>query len=150
VRSNATPLWLLTALLLVAFPVLNFVYWPEVLESGILPSDGDSIMIPMVGSVVVAFLAAPVLLGIAWLCLRRYNPEARLMAWQSDRPYRSILATLVFGAPAVLLVIGLVMDFRAILPWYEYLWLAYALLWLPWLLGLRAALIEQLGEDAPW
>jgi hypothetical protein len=144
--SRPWPLWLLTGLLLVAFPPLNFVYWPQVLRSGVLPPDGDNIAIPMFASIPVAILATPVLFGIAWLCLRRYNPQARFTAFRRDRPKRSILATFLFGGVAALLVIELVSEASAIQPWYEYLWPAYFALWFPWLLGLRAAAIEQLGK----
>ena len=60
------------------FPVVNFIYWPAVLRSGVLPSDGDSIGIPMFGSVLATLVVSPVILGVACLCLRRYNPDTRL------------------------------------------------------------------------
>lgn len=141
--ARPSPLWLLTGLLLAAFPILNFVYWPKVLESGTLPPDADSIGIPMFGSVLLTLAASPAVLGVAWLCLRRYNPRARLTALRWDRPYRSILATLIFGGLATLLSVEALTEATASSPWYEYLWPAYSMLWVSWLLTLRAALIEQ-------
>ena len=141
--SSPGPLWLSTGLLLAAFPILNFVYWPEVLKSGVLRAESDSIIIPMFGSVILTLMVSPVVLLVAWLCLRRYNPETRIDALRHDRPYRSAAATLAFGGVAAALTIGAVRAAAAVQPWYEYLWPAYVALWVPWLLALRAAWIEQ-------
>jgi hypothetical protein len=137
------PLWLLTGALLVLFPVLNFIYWPQVLRSGALPTDGDSIGIPMLGSILMTFVISPLFFAVAWLCLRRYNPKTRLAIIRRDRPIRTIAATLVFGGAVVFLVITAIVDLMDTLPWYDYLWIGYALIWVPWLLGLRAAVIDQ-------
>lgn len=143
--SRAWPLWLLTTLILVAFPVTNFIYWVEVLRSGVLPPDGDSIMIPIVGGVCATLLASPLVMGAAIFCLRRYNSEACLMAWRKDRPYRSAILTLFLGGLALTIAVGLIADIKLELPWYEHLWTAYLILLILWLLGLRAAAIEQLN-----
>jgi hypothetical protein len=145
--SRPSPFWWLTAFNLLAFPVLNFIYWPQVLRSGALPPDGDSIAIPMFGSVIATLIVSPVILGLAWLCLRRYSPYARLWTWRQDRPIRSIGATILFGGASILVTAGALDSLRLPWPWYEYLWTAYFLTWLPWLLGLRAAAIDQLDYD---
>lgn len=137
------PLWLLTAFVLAGFPTVNFIYWPQVLRSGVLPPNGDSIGIPMFGSILLALVAAPLVLGLAWLCLRRYNPTTRFAAWRQDRPYRSAIATLAFGAAAALVAVAALADITPGAPWYEYLWSAYIIIWVPWLLALRAAVVEQ-------
>ncbi len=130
-------------MLLAFYPVLNFVYWPQVLRSGVLPPDGDSIGIPMYDSILVTIVASPVVLGIAWLCLRHYNPATRLATIRWERPIRTVAASLVFGGAAVLAVIGIVAELGRAMPWYEYLWAGYALAWMAWLLGVRAAVIDQ-------
>ena len=145
--SKAEPLWVLTALVLFGFPVTNFIYWPEVLRSGVLPPDGDSIAIPMVGSVLLMLIVSPVVLGMTWLCVRRYNPETRLFAWRHDRPLRSMLASLVFGSAAAFVAFAASAELRRDWPWYEYVPFTYLALWIPWLLGLRAAVIEQLEYE---
>jgi hypothetical protein len=145
--SHPSPLWWLTGFVLIGFPVLNFVYWPEVLRSGVLPIDGDSIGIPMFGSVLTTLIFSPFILGIAWLCLRRYNPDTRLWSWRRDRPFRSLAATILFGAAAALLTADILNSLTPPLPWYEYLWPAYFSGWLPWLLGLRAAAVDQLDYE---
>ena len=141
------PLWLLTVLVIVGFPAVNFIYWPQVLRSGVLPSDGDSIAIPMFGSAFVALAASPLVLGVAWLCLRRYNPHTRLAAWRRDRPYRSALATLTFVTAAALAAGAAITTLTLDAPWYDYLWLGYFGVWVLWLLALRAAIIEQLDYE---
>lgn len=78
--ARASMLWMLTALLLLAFPVLNFIYWPQVLKSGVLPPNGDSIGIPVFGSIFLTLIVSPIVIGLAWLCFRRYNPRTRLFA----------------------------------------------------------------------
>lgn len=141
--SRASVLWMLTALLIVAYPVLNFVYWPEVLKSGVLPSDGDSIGIPMFGSLLVTLVASPIVMGMAWMCYRRYNPSTRFLVFRLDRPWRSAVATGIFGISAAILCFVALTDAARAMPWYEYLCPAYMVLTSAWLLTLRASFIEQ-------
>ncbi len=145
--SRAWPLWSLTGLVLFGFPAVNFIYWPEVARSGVLPPHGDSIAIPMFGSILAMLVLSPVILGVTWVCLRRYNPVTRLGSWRRDRPYRSALATLLFGGGAALMVAMVIGLLEPGQPWYAYLWPAYFALWMPWLLGLRAAVINQLDYE---
>lgn len=145
--SRPWPLWLLTGLVLLGFPVVNFIYWPQVLRSGVLPVDGDSIGIPIFGSILAALVLSPLILGVTWLCLRRYNPKTRFIGWRSDRPIRTATATLSLGSAAALLAIALLSDLRTDSPWYEYLWSVYFALWVPWLLGLRAPVVDQLEYE---
>jgi hypothetical protein len=114
-----------------------------VLRSGSLAPDGDSIGIPLFGSIATAGLAAPFVLGLTWLCLRRYSPATRVLAFRRDRPLRSILATLILGGAAVWLAIECVTGIVVVEPWYEYLWPIYIALVAFWLMALRAAVIEQ-------
>ena len=141
--TSAKPLWVLTGLLLGCFPALNFFYWPQVLNSGVLPPDGDSIGIPILGSILLTIIASPIILGVSWFCLRLYNPETRLATIRWDRPIRTIAATIIFGGAAVLCILSAIFDLERAWPWYEYIWTGYALAWVPWLLGVRAALIDQ-------
>jgi hypothetical protein len=64
------PLWLLTWALIIGFPVVNWVYWPQVLYSGVLSPDSDSIGIPMFNSILVSVILMPFILTLAWICLR--------------------------------------------------------------------------------
>lgn len=145
--SRSGHLWLLSASLLLGLPALSFIYWPLVLRSGVLPTDADSIGIPLFNDCLLALVAAPIVLGVAWLCLRRYNPRTRLTAWRSDRPVRTLLATIIFGGAALFLTILLFVDSRLDWPWYEHLWSGYTLLLIWWFMAMRAAVVEQLGPD---
>ena len=145
--SRVWPLWSLTGLLLLGFPALNVVYWPQILRSGALPPDGDTIAIPVFGSIIVAFVAFPFVLGVASLCLRAYNPDTRLAAWRADRPLRSAVATAIFVPPAALIAAEALEPLLFDLPWYEVLWSAYGGLCTLWLLALRAAAVEQLQNS---
>lgn len=146
-RVNVHALWLLTIALLLGFPLVSFYYWGGVLRSGTLPADADSVMIPAMGSIGLAIFASPVIVGITWLCARRYNPATRWTAWRADRPWRSRLVSIGFCGFAAMLLALLIAGGAGPLEPYEYSWIAYGALWLPWLLGLRAALIEQRGAD---
>ena len=146
--SHPGPVWILTLGLILGLPVLSFIYWPLVLHSGILSPDADSIAIPMFSDVLAAVVLSPIVIGATWLCLRDYNPEARLMAWRRDRPLRSAAVTAVLGGPAVALAVLLIIDIRPGWPWYEYMWTGYTLLCISWLLTLRAAAIERLDLRA--
>ena len=145
--SRPSPLWWLTAFILMAYPILNFIYWPQVLRSGVLSPDADSIGIPIYESVLTTIIASPVTLTLAWLCLRRYNPDTTLWTWRQDRLLRSVGTTILFGG-ASLVIAASVFDSlkQPFIPRYEHLWTAYFMGWLPWLLGLRAAAIDQLGN----
>jgi len=145
--SRSWPLWILSVVLLLALPALSFIYWPLVLQSGVLPTEADSIGIPMFYDLFSAFILAPIVLGTAWLCLRRYNPDVRLAAWRWDRPTRTLLASMVLGGAAASLAVLLLMDAGSDWPWYEHLWTGYAVLWICWFLAMRAAVIEQLRTD---
>lgn len=101
----------------------------------------------MFGSILTMLIVAPVILGLSWFCLRRYNPDVKLWSWRRDRPLRSIVATILFGGASLVLVIGVLDSLRLWLPWYEYLWTAYFIAWLPWLLGLRAAVVDQVDHE---
>lgn len=141
--KRAWPLWVLTVGLLVAFPVLSMIYWDAVLGAGELCSNSDTIAIPIAGSVAVTVALSPVILAITWLCLRRYNPATRLATLRWDRPVRTITASLVFGGTTVLIMLDLIISLKHRVAWYEHLWTGYSIALALWLLGLRAAVIDQ-------
>lgn len=149
--SQPKPLWVLTWLLLIMAPVLNTLYWNIVLEAGVLPHDGDAIAIPIFAGMVFTVLISPFVLTVSWLCLRRYNPRTRFLAWRSDRPVRSIFASLVFGAAALGLAGMLAHDVRDMFgdyPGYEFLFTSLLPPAIVWSLAMRAAFIEQCGAGA--
>jgi hypothetical protein len=128
---------------LVGLPVVGLAYWSLVLSAGLLPDYVGGLW-PLVRNHVVAaaWLSPPTLL-IAGVSLRRYNSQTRVAAWRADRPVRSALASVCFGVPAILMSFVLLLDSWDSGRWFEYLWVAYGSLWIIWLLGMRAAIVEQ-------
>lgn len=145
-RSHPLPLWVLTGALILGLPVLSFIYWPLVLQSGVSPPHSDSIAIPMFNDVLAAVFLSPIVLGVGYLCLREYNPETRLAAWRRDRPVRSTVATVLLGGPGAALAAIVILDLRRDWPWHEHLWTGYGLLWIWWFMALRAAAIDRLDS----
>jgi hypothetical protein len=98
----------------------------------------------MFSSIFVSVILALFILTLAWICLRRYNPQSSWLSWRQDRPVRSVFTTALTSVVVVPLAYGICVDVFTNMqgwPWYEYLWPAYSSLWLPWLL---AAFVEQL------
>ena len=143
--SRPKPLWVLTVLLLIGAPAANIIYWDRVLASGVLPMDADSVGIPMGLGIIFTILVTPFVLGVTWLCLRRYNPQARFFAWRKDRPFRSLMASLIFGGAAALLVLNIIASPWFGYPWYEFIFDALSIPAIVWSLAMRAAVIEQFG-----
>jgi hypothetical protein len=133
----------MTCLLLVGMPAGNQIYWIAANQAGVPRPDGNSSVLDLIALTLFALVLAPILLGITWFCLRRYNPDARLLAWRSDQLLRSSIATLLFGGTAVFLTFLVVTGLTSGGPWYDQVPIIYLGLWIPWALMLRAALIEQ-------
>ena len=142
--SRAWPIWLYTILLIVGYPVLNGFYTPLVSHSGLPPLDGE--IESSFQSISDALVAGSAAIGALWFCTRRYNPETRLLAWSDERLLRSIIASLLFGAMFLFLLAVLAVQLTAEWRWYNLVWVIYTILWLPWPVCLRAALIDQRGE----
>lgn len=141
--ARAGAIWILTALVLLAFPILNFVYWPRLLYSGALPADSDSIGIPMFGSILITLIASPVFLGVALLCSWRCHPQIRLPAPWTVRTVLRITAALILGVGGIAACLSALLEASNDMPWYEYLWPAYMILMGAWMLVISASLIGQ-------
>ena len=143
-RRKPVTLWVYTWLLILGFPIANIIYYDRLLASGTLSPDADSVAIPMFGDIVLTVFFTPFVIAITWLCLRNYNAGTKLLAWRVDRPVRSFAATLVCITMAITIIAATITDFRKAMPSYEYILTYYSLIWIPWLLWLRAAVIEQM------
>jgi hypothetical protein len=143
VPTRAWPLWALTVLLLAGLPAVGFAYWSLALSAGLLPDYAGGLWPLLRGHVVVAVELSPPTLLVAGASLRRYNPQTRFAAWRTDRPVRSLLMSICFGIPAAVMTLLVVMDIHESQLWFDYIWSAYGSLWIIWLLGMRAAIIEQ-------
>ncbi len=138
------PIWLLMAGVVLGLPLTAFVYFPALLQTGILPPDGDSIAIPMAGSIFLAILMLPIAVVLTYLCTRRYLPGASLTAWRIDRPLLSIAVTLFFIGPAALvLFLPVVMTLTSPTSFIEPIWAPYALCCAAWCIALRSAALAS-------
>lgn len=150
-RWFAVATWGLTLCVIIGWPITNLVYWSAELRAGNLPTDGDSIVIPIMGSLITSGFLTPFFLIIVWNSLRGHDPRAGLLAWRGDRPLRSGIYTALLGGPAVLMLISLAKDLVDIqlrgLAWQEYILVAWFSLFAFWLLFLRAALAGKPQED---
>lgn len=76
--------------------------------------------------------------------MRRYNPRTRVLAWRNDRLVRSVVASVLAVAIGAIIA-GSVWDWLwSARHWYDYVWPIYYAFWLPWLVALRAAIIDEL------
>ena len=139
--KTSTPLWFLTVGLVIAFPIIADVYFTSM--AGAYPPDGDTIIIPIMGSVFLAVALSPLIIGCAWLGLRRYEAAPSLLVWRDDRRLRSAVTTLaafVGLCGALFLSLDGVLQIRI---WQELLWTGYYFGWVYWFAAMRAAFIDQ-------
>ncbi len=141
--QTSTLLWVLTVGLVIAFPIIADNYFTAMAMAGAYPPDGDTIIMPIMGSVFLAIALSPFIIGCAWLALRRYEAAPSLMVWRDDRRLRSVfitLAALIGLSGALFLSVVYVLQIRI---WQELLWTVYYLGWAYWFAAMRAAFIDQ-------
>lgn len=143
------PIWVVTAALPLALPPISIVFHRLLLNSVTLNPNADSIAIPIMGDVMAAMVIGPVVLAITWACLWRYEGGGALFGWDAERPWKSIVATILLGIPALAIAGAMAADIVAGQAWYDYLWDIYFCLWAAWFLLLRAALLAPLGAESP-
>jgi hypothetical protein len=144
--KSAWPFWLLTAGVIGGLPATSWIYFPALLRSGSLPSEGDSIGIPVFGSFLLAGLLSPIALGVTYLCVRHYGGGGTLFIWRRNRPLLSASLSVFFGVPALVLFAGLVQALIAGPIAAEGLWAPYILTCMAWLALLRAAALSKRDE----
>ena len=140
---SVLPYWLLSVGVVVGFPVTSLVYFPALLNSGALPTNGDSISIPMFESTIFAVIIAPLVAGVTYVCLRHYRSDGSLLIWRRDRPALSFIVSFIFGSPAILLILSAAQIVFERLPLIEYIWIPYTAICLAWLSALRAAVLTS-------
>ena len=147
--KHAWPIWLLVIAVILGLPLCSLIYFTAEVEtwSATERMNGDSLSIPIGMSIVVAFVAAPAILGLAYLCLRRYNEEATIWAWRSDRPIRSFAASTVFGVVALGYSAVSMIQAADAQRWFDFVWIAYLLAWAWLALLLRAAIVTQISRN---
>jgi hypothetical protein len=127
---------------IIGFPAVTISYWWLVLKSGM--TSGGGVLELSQGHLGVSLAVTPIVVAVAWASLRRYNPDTSAFAWRTDRRSRSVIATVLFGGAAIVMLTLVLIDIGRNWPSSEYLWLAYAMLWVIWLLSMRAAIVDRL------
>jgi len=126
------------------FPIgwvcLDFVYWPAVLEAGLLPTDADSIIIPIFNDIIAAPFVMLFLLLWSWPAWRVPRGRIALLAWDRQRPWVSGLATISYGGIAAFCAVDAV--YVLFLHPVELLNLIVTIPFALWNLLLRAAVIQ--------
>lgn len=135
-------MWVLSALVVFGLPLTSWVYWPAVLEAGVLSPEADTIIIPMMNSVFLAILLIPLIGLTAWLSTRKSPRAIHLLAWNSDRPVLSAIVTLVFAASLGAGILLIAEELMAPWGWYGAWWIPYTLLVVMWLAFVRAAALS--------
>jgi hypothetical protein len=134
--------WLVAgAIIIPALLVLDaLLYYPALLRSGTLPTNADSIGIPIYQSGITALVSVPVLLIYALPALWRYRGDAGLWEYPKSNSLRLFLSRILYALPAILLVCERVYFLSQRLPAYEYIDFIVVVPLLIWLLMLRAAM----------
>jgi hypothetical protein len=115
--------WISAVLVPASLIVVAWTYYPALLDSGTLPSDGDSIGIPIFETMLSAAIYAPMIAIVTWLALRGYNGGASLLGWDSKRWLKSAAVTIPCAAGASLALWDALRLLSSSAPWYEFLWL---------------------------
>ena len=131
--------WVLATLVILGLPATSWVYWPAVGKAGVLSPEADTIILPMMNSMLLAVVLLPVVCGITWLCLLGNKDAGSLLAWDSFRPIRSVMVTVCFAIPFCFGLLSLVDEFNAPPGWHGLWWLPYTLVTLLWLAVMRGA-----------
>ena len=138
------PIWLVAWLVLLSFPLVNLVYWPEATRSGNVVPEAAQGSLLLVGSLFFApFVMMPVMFFATNFAVEDYDPGGGLLVWRTDRPVRTIVVTLLCGVPALWIALALIDGFPLGQPWFEWLWVPFDLLCIAWLLLVRAAAINR-------
>lgn len=133
-------------LIALLFLVESFIHYPMLLASGDLPTDKDSIGIPMAA----ASAATPFLLLFLFLwalpAVIGARPSPRLFAWRRERPVRSVLGTLVYGGAALMIGISMLSTPFLAQGLYDFTFLMVTVPLVIWNLCLQAACVDRPRE----
>jgi hypothetical protein len=108
-----------------------------------LPPESDTIIIPMMESIYLAAITAPIIGLISWLSLRRTRPDINLMAWDSNRPVLSGIISLCALPPLLAGIAALWEEVRAPPGWHGLWWLPYTAIVISWVAMMRAAALSK-------
>ena len=87
--------------LIVTAPLIDLVHYRNILNSGKLATDSDSIGLPIMQSILGLTIVLPLIAIFLMFALRRYPGRIVLTAWNRDRRVWSGTWTLVFAAVVI-------------------------------------------------
>jgi hypothetical protein len=131
--------WAVAFLVVAGYPLTAFVYYPALLRTGKLDPMADTILIPMVESVVLAVAASPIVAALTLVCLRTFDPKRLLLAWRIDRQATSCLVSAAFLVPVVFLVLAMLRTPFSEFAAQDWLWTPHRITCIAWCLLLRSA-----------
>ncbi len=91
-------IWSLSTVLWVAHPFIMMKYLEVTQRLGWYPPEADSIGIPIVGGFLLAIVGYPVMFVLCRKATRCLTTPFSLFRWDTSRPWRSALVSLVFFA----------------------------------------------------
>ncbi|USI72056.1 hypothetical protein [Sphingomonas morindae] len=142
-KLSPKAIWGLSAIVVLGLPLTMWIWCPLILEAGVLPPDGDTIVIPMFESAVFAALLAPFVAAVTRACTRSAANPIELTAWRRDRPILSIALTVATAVPFAIALCAIESEITAPRGWYGLIWLPYTLTVMLWLALTRAAAIQK-------
>lgn len=133
-------LWLGALALPVLSAAVGFIYYPALLKSGVLPTEADSIGIPMFSAVLFSPLFAGLLVAFAWPAFHKYDGSAMFVSTNAVQPWRMAIGLIIYGLPAAAVASEPVQFLLSSkIPAIEHWWLLVDIPAIFWLLILRAA-----------
>ena len=137
-------IWLLTIAVVAGYPLSAFSYYPLLLRTGTLPTDADSIAIPMGYAVMLSIVAYSPIVTLTYACTRRRASKMFLLAWRPERPMLSLVLTAVSAGLVLYLLYSICFTlFRSDFMSIDLAWIPHEMLCIVWILTLRSA---ALGE----
>ena len=137
------PIWLLSACVPLGFVATSFLYYPSLLQSGLLDPNADSIGIPLAQDMYLAASVAPFIAVLTWACLRNYHGGAELLSWNHTGTIHFWASTVMAGMFISALIYDTVTDLISIFWLYNVIWIPHSLLLAYWVLMLRAAVLSK-------
>jgi hypothetical protein len=137
------PVWLVSACVPLASITTSFLYYPLLLQSGLLDPNADSIGIPLAQDFFVATVSVPFIVVLTWACLRNYHGEVELLSWKPTKTIRFWAFTVIAGVFVAALFYNTITDLISIFWWPNIIWIPHSLLLAYWVLILRAAVLSK-------
>lgn len=126
------------ALLLVV--PFSMTYYDRLLASGTLPSDGDSISIPIGMNTMGTIFFLPVLNIIIWFATKNYVGSSNLFKWSFEN-LKQWMTNIITILMICFFLLCLYADITYPVPAFE--WVLFDVLWIYFVMNLRAAILVR-------